>query len=345
MTNQTALFYAPRDVRLEPTAIPQPGSGELVVHIKQALTCGTDLKCYQRGHPVLLGQLPSRFGHEGAVLVHAVGKGVEGFRVGERIVFANSAPCGTCFFCKKQQFNLCEQLELLNGTYAQYLKLPASIVKHNTYKFDETLPFEIAAFMEPLAVSIRGVEACQLSSGDHLAIIGLGPIGQLMVRYATLKGIRVTGLARNSMKLAMAQTLGHAEQVIDIATGIDTETIRAYYTDEGRGFDAVLEAVGLPEIWEQAVTLVRRGGLVNWFAGCKGGSAVTLDTKRLHYDELTLVSPFHHTPAHVKEAFELLNSGKLDPRPLITDYFPLSRLTYALEQMEAGKAFKFAISP
>lgn len=340
-----ALFYAPRDVRVSKLELDAPGPGELLVSVQQALTCGTDLKCYRRGHPVLLGELPSPFGHEGAGVVLEVGEGVTRFQLGDRVVFANSAPCGTCFYCEKGQHNLCESLNLLNGTYAQVIRLPASIVKWNTYRFDESLPFELAAFTEPLAVSIRGVEACNLNAGDHLCVIGLGPIGQLMVKVATLRGIKVTGLARNPMKLAMAKDFGGAEQVINISNGLDVEAIRQQTTAQGRGFDAVIEAVGLPDIWEKAVGLVRRGGLVNWFAGCAGGSQITLDTKRLHYDEITLVSPFHHTPAHVKAAFDLLNTRQLDPSPLISGHYPLAQVTQALENMEAGNGFKYAINP
>jgi L-iditol 2-dehydrogenase len=345
-TTQTALFYAPRDVRLESLPCPKPVAGELLLRMGVALTCGTDLKCFKRDHPVLLGEKrPAPFGHEGAGTVLAVGEGVTHFKVGDRVVAANSAPCGTCFYCKAAQENLCEQLHLLNGTYAETLILPASIVSKNTYLLPEALSFEVAAFTEPLAVSWRGVEACQLTAGQHVAIMGLGPIGQLMVKCAKLQGLHVTALARSPHKLALAQSFGGADTVISIAEGFDAEAIKQDASPEGRGFDAVIEAIGLPETWEKAVTLVRRGGLVNWFAGCAGGSQVTLSTRRLHYDDIRLVSPFHHTPTHVAQAFEWLANGSVDPRPLISASLPLSDLSQAFDLMEKGEALKVAIYP
>lgn len=344
-TMQAAVFHGPGDVRHGPLSVDPPGPGELLVQVGRALTCGTDLKCYRRGHPVLLSKLPSPFGHEFAGIVAAVGDGIATFAEGDRVVCANSAPCLECFFCEQGQFNLCERLELLNGAYAQYIRVPAPIVARNTYLVPDNVPFEVAAFMEPLAVSLRGVDGIGVTAGEHIAILGLGPIGQLMVKVAKLRGAHVTAFARSPMKLAMAQQFGGADVVVDMSDGLDPENIKSRYTGQGRGFDAVIEAIGQPHIWESAVGLARRGGRVHWFAGCPGNSTVTLSTRRLHYDEITLYSLFHHTPAEVKAAFDLLVSGQLDPRPLITGEFPLSGLTTALQEMEAGRGLKFAIDP
>jgi L-iditol 2-dehydrogenase len=344
-TMPAALFHAPGDVRYSEVPVPRPGPGELVVQVKQALTCGTDLKCYRRGHPVLLAQLPSPFGHEFSGVVADVGVGVTRFSAGDRVVCANSAPCGDCFYCQAEQMNLCEQLQLLNGAYAGYILVPAPIVARNTYPLTENMPFEIAAFTEPLAVSLRGVDGIGVKAGEHIAIMGLGPIGLLMVKVAKLRGAHVTAFARNPMKLAMAQSFGGADAVVDMADGLDVAQVVARNTPQGRGFDGVIEAIGLPHTWEAAVGLVRRGGRVHWFAGCPGDSTVTLSTKRLHYDEITLYSLFHHTPVEVRAAFDLLCTGQLDPRPLISGSYGLVDLTTALGQMEAGLGFKYQIEP
>lgn len=342
---QAVRFYQPRDLRYETVPIPMPGPGELLVRIGRALTCGTDLKCFQRGHPVLLRESPSPFGHEFAGTVAAVGEGVTGFAVGQRVVSVNSAPCGHCFYCQKQQPNLCEALLLLNGAYADYIVVPPRIVAVNTRVLPPELPFEVAAFTEPLAVSLRAVAGAAVQPGDSVAVLGVGPIGQLIVKLASLQGAQVTALARSDFKLAMAQNFGGATQTVSLANGLDVETIRQRYSPEGRGFDAVIEAVGLPAMWEAAVALVRRGGRVHWFAGCPGDSTVTLSTRRIHYDEIRLVSLFHHTPAEVQQAFDLLANGTVDPRPLITQTFPLSQVEQALGEMEAGRALKLAIAP
>ena len=159
-----ALFYEPRVVRYEPMPIPSIGAGEILVRVGAALTCGTDLKCYRRGHPVLLGTLPSPFGHEFAGTIAAVGDGVDHLSVGQRVVSANSAPCGECYYCEQDQENLCEHLELLNGAYAEYIRVPAPITAKNTHILPDSTPFTIAAFTEPLAVSLRGVMEMNLKT-------------------------------------------------------------------------------------------------------------------------------------------------------------------------------------
>lgn len=342
---QAALFYAPGDVRYEVAAMPVPGAGELVVRIQTALTCGTDLKTYRRGHPVLLKHFPSPFGHEGAGVVSAVGEGVTGFQLGDRVVAANSAPCMVCFFCRKGQVNLCEYLDLLNGTYAQYLKVPAPIVSRNTLTIPEHVSFEAAAFAEPLAVSLRGIEACRIQPGDSVAVIGLGAIGQFLVKLAKLQGAHVVAMGRNTLKREMAHTFAKADVVLDITKHPDPQALVAEFTPGGYGFDVVIEAVGLPRMWEMALQLVRKGGLVNLFGGCERGTTISLDTRRMHYDELTLISLFHHTPEYFRKALDWISQGQLDPTPLITHTMPLSQLVEALEKVSSGQALKVAIKP
>jgi L-iditol 2-dehydrogenase len=143
----------------------------------------------------------------------------------------------------------------------------------------------------------------------------------------------------------MAQDFAQADGVIDMTEPIDLQTVLSQYTPHGYGFDVVIEAVGQTHTWEMALNLVRRGGLVNLFGGCESGSTMALDTRRLHYDEITLVSPFHHTPRHVKEALEWINSGMIDPTPLITHERSLSQVPEALNLVASGTALKVAIRP
>jgi L-iditol 2-dehydrogenase len=338
-------FHAPGDVRYEQVPCPQPDAGELIVRIGAALTCGTDLKCYRRGHPVLLKDLPSAFGHEFAGEVVAVGEGVENFHPGDRVVCANSAPCYQCFYCHQGQTNLCEDLDLLNGAYAEYIRVPARIVRFNTYALPAHVPDALAAFCEPLAVCLRGVEESNVRPGARVAVLGLGPIGQLLVRAAKWKGAHVTAFARNAFKRETALRFGLADAVVDMTDGLDVEAVRQQYTPQGRGFDVVIEAVGLPEMWEKAVALSRRGGTVNLFAGCKSGTSIQLDTRRLHYDEITLLSLFHHTPTYFKKALSLIAQGEIDPSPLISARMGLAELPDAFALLEAGRAIKVAIQP
>jgi L-iditol 2-dehydrogenase len=342
---KAALYYEPGKAQYEEVSTPQAGPGELIVKIGTALTCGTDLKSLRRGHPVLLKDPPCGFGHEFAGTVHQVGEGVEHFEIGDRIVAVNSAPCYQCYPCQKGQHNLCENLNFLNGAYAEYIKIPAQIVKYNTYKLPEHTPFEMAAFTEPLAVCLRGIELSGVSAGDHVAILGLGTIGQLLVRLAKWKGAHVTAIARNQFKLEVARRFGMADTNVSIQDDWSPEQIKAEYSPDGRGFDVVIEAVGLPKTWEQAIALARRGGTVNLFAGCEKGSKIEVDTRRLHYDELTLLSLFHHTPFYVKKALDLMTSLTLDPTPLIHERMPMAEFEAALQKIEAGQAIKIALTP
>ncbi|MDQ6659664.1 MAG: alcohol dehydrogenase catalytic domain-containing protein, partial [Chloroflexota bacterium] len=150
----TALFYGPGDVRLEERPIPQPAPGEIVLQVAAATTCGTDLKAYRRGHPVLFRQLPSGFGHEVAGIVAAVGTGITRYHEGDAVVVANSAPCFSCYFCRKRLYSLCTDLLFLNGAYAEYLLVPTRIVQHNLYLLPPSVAFTAAALTEPLACAL-----------------------------------------------------------------------------------------------------------------------------------------------------------------------------------------------
>lgn len=343
-TMKAALFYEPNVVRYEETPIPTLRENELLIKVEAALTCGTDVKCYRRGHPVLLKNFPSPFGHEFAGTISQIHEDSESrFEVGDRVVSANSAPCYQCFYCNKGQTNLCDNLDLLNGAYAEYIRIPAQIARFNTYRIPEHLSFEVAAFSEPLAVCLHGLAQAHVRPGDRVAVMGLGPIGQLMVRAAKLKGAHVTAIARNAHKLALAQNFGEADAIVNLIDTPETEAIRQAATPEGRGFDVVIEAIGSTDTWQKAIGLVRKGGTVNLFGGCPGGTSINIDTRRLHYDEIKLVSSFHHTPTHFKAALEILSSMQIDPRPLITDILPMARFESALQQVEAGQAMKIAL--
>ena len=243
-------------------------------------------------------------------------------------------------------------MSLLNGTYAQYLKIPERIVSKNLLVIPESVSAPIASCTEPLAVALRGLDACDIQPGDVVAVLGLGAVGQLMMAVAKQRGATVIGFGRNRLKRELAASFAKADSVVDMSdvnvddlTSLDTAAWLQSLTPNGLGFDVVIEAVGLPQMWEMAVAMVRRGGRVCWFGGCPAGSQVTLDTRRLHYDEITLVSPFHHTPAHFRQACDMLVSGEIDPTPLITDQLSLGDLESGLEQMALGHALKLAIWP
>ena len=272
-TMRQALFYAPGDVRLAEVPIPVPAAGEVLVKVEVALVCGTDAKTYRRGHPVLLAQAPTPFGHEYTGTVAAMGDGVTTFEVGQRVTSANSAPCGHCYFCRREQFSLCEHLQpLLNGAYAEYLLVPARIVEVNMLRVPDGMEPERAALLEPLACVLKGLEVGDVGPGTTVGIVGLGPIGLMMTYAAASRGARVVAVGRNDHKLAAAQRVG-AAALVDLrrVVGDPVEAVREL-TEEGRGVDVAVEAVGMPDVWDFAVSIVRRGGMVNFFGGCEQGS-------------------------------------------------------------------------
>jgi L-iditol 2-dehydrogenase len=341
---KAVLFYAPGDIRYGETARPQAGPGEVLVEIKAALTCGTDLKTYKRGHPVLIKKTPAVFGHEWAGVIAELGPGVEGFAVGQRVVAPNSAPCGRCFYCQRDRPSLCEDLQLLNGAYAEFIAVPARIVQKNLLPIPDGVTFKQAPLIEPLACALHGIERSRIQLGDTVCVIGHGPVGLMLTRLAALKGARVIVVGRNPAKLDMARRFG-AHELVDITVAADPVDAVRSLTPGGRGVDVAIEAVGLPETWEQAVEMARPGGLVNLFGGCKSGTRIAVDTRRPHYDELEIIGVFHHTPQYIRTALALVASGQIDADALITHEMPLARLEEAFQLMTSGAALKVAIIP
>lgn len=345
MKMKAVRFYAPGDIRYEETEIKPPKAGEVRVKIEAALTCGTDLKTFRRGHPVLIKTIPSGFGHEFAGVIESVGKDVKDFKVGDRVVAANSAPCGKCFFCKRGDYNLCEKLEFLNGAYAEYINVPERIVQKNMIKLPDSLNFEKAAFCEPLANVVHGIAKTDIKPGQTVGVFGIGTIGLMFCKLAKLKGAKVIAAGRNPMKIRLAKEFGDADEVIDLTKYKNPDLIFKSFTEEGKGLDVAIECVGLPEIWERMFNIVRKGGTVNLFGGCKGGTSINIDTRRLHYDELKVIGVFHHTPQYFREAFELINSGQVDVEKLITCVMPLLQTKEALEAVERSRAIKVLLRP
>lgn len=338
-------FYAPEDIRYEEVPIQEPKKGEVLVKIMAALTCGTDVKTFRRGHPVLIKSVPSGFGHEFSGIVEKLGEGVTNIKIGDRVVAANSAPCGKCFFCKKGQYNLCENLQFLNGAYAEYITVPARIVEKNMIKIPDDLSFEEAAFTEPLANVVHGAERTDIKVGQSVGIIGIGPIGLMFAKYAKLKGARVIVGGRNEIKLRLAKEFAGVDEVVDLKNTENFEEVFRNFSDEKRGLDVAIECVGLPEMWEKTFSLVRAGGTVHFFGGCKKGSEIKLPTTKMHYGDIKILSVFHHTPEYVRKALDLIATHKMDVKKLITEEISLDKIPYAMQQHIEGKAIKFLVKP
>ena len=340
-----AVLYGKEDLRVERVGVPEIGPGDVLVRVRAALTCGTDLKVFRRGHHARMIQPPALFGHELAGDVVAVGADVENFSVGDRVVSANSAPCGECFFCRRNRENLCEDLLFNNGAYAQYIRIPDRIVRKNTYKIPDGVDYRDAAMAEPLSCVLHGLEDTGVQAGDTIAVIGLGPIGLMFVRSAALAGARVIAVGRRQQQIDRALRMGAAEAIISRPGREPVDEVREA-TEGGRGADAVIEAVGSPHAWRGAVEMARSGGVVNFFGGCPKDTSVCLDTSLLHYSELTLKASFHHTPRHIRRALDIVASGGIHIPDFVIDEAPLGDLLRVFRHMMSHNGhLKTAILP
>lgn len=312
---KAVIYHGPRDIRLEEVPMPAPGPGEVVVKLGAALTCGTDFKAYRQGHRVLLGDYPSRFGHELAGTVTALGKGVRTAKEGDRVVVANSAPMDDCFWCRNGQNHLCRSLKLHNGAYAEYDLVPAHIVSQNLHPLKPSVAFEIGALAEPFSCAIHAAEVHGVREGETALVIGAGPMCLFLVHALRARGAIVGVVGRSKPPLAAAAAAG-ADATFSVLDGSVEGKVLAWA--DGRGPDHVFEAVGTPDTYLQAVALVRDGGKVCLFGGCAHGATVPLDVHRLHYKQITLHGVFHHTPKHFKEAVRLLSEGKVKTELIIS---------------------------
>ncbi len=339
-----ALLYGQEDLRLEDVASPIPAVGEVVIEVGTATTCGTDLKVWQRGGHARMLKPPTLFGHEAVGKIVALGEGVTGWNIGDRIVANNSAPCMTCFFCRRREYSLCPNLIFNNGTFAEYLKIPAPIVQHNLLAVPRDLPDALAAMTEPLACVLHGVACSNVQPGDRVVVMGDGAIGLMFVAVlAHQLAAEVFLFGGNEGRLHIGEQLG-ASRTFNYHHLRDVPA-QVRDLSEGWGADVVIEATGIPAVWECAIACGRPGAIINLFGGCPRDTTITVSTEQLHYNALTLKGVFHNTPAHVREALALLASRVIPFELLITDHRPLKDLEQAFEDMKNRKAIKVAIEP
>ena len=344
MKHRVIYLLGPEHIEIREEPVPTPREGELLVRIRAATTCGTDVKVFRRGgHPRML-QVPTPFGHEFAGSVEELGPEVNGYQPGDRVVVANSAPCGRCAYCKASRENLCRDLQYLNGAFAEYILIPRRFVETSTHRFGADLPYEVAALVEPLACVVHGVDACGLGDGADVLVYGAGPIGLLLTAVLAARGHGVVAADPNLSRLDVARVLGARDTVEVARGGGEAEGLRTHSRD-GDGFDCTIDATGVPAVWQDAVACVRPGGVVNFFGGCPPGTQISLDTALVHYNELTIMGAYHHRPATVSQALDLLSRKAIDPRPLLSAEAPLEDLEKALRSMMAKEALKVVIRP
>lgn len=342
-TSRQAVLLAPGNFELREFAPPHPGPGAVLIEIRCALTCGTDLKFFRRGHPMF--RMPTPFGHEFSGVVIEVGEGVGDFRVGDAIMAAPTAPCGACFYCGRGQENLCPQVlpTMVWGAYADHLLLPAHVVRRNAFRKPPALTFEEAALLEPLACVVHAQQAARPERFETALVLGAGPFGMLHLLALKAAGVREVIVAgRRRARLQWAGELG-ADRVIDVERADLAHAMSEL--NGGHGPDLVIESTGQLSGWQDSLRWVRRGGRVVLFGGCPANTTLSVDTRRMHYDNLVLLAPFHFRPRDVARAFEMLREGTLRAGRVVNARRPLAKLPEVFALLERGAVLKCAIIP
>jgi L-iditol 2-dehydrogenase len=324
---RAAVLHGPGDLRIATLPDPAPGPGEVVLAIRSALTCGTDVKSVRRGHPSI-ARYPSRLGHEFAGVVEAVGPGVHAVAVGDVVFCGNSAPCGACYQCRRGRESLCEDLLYLLGGFGEKVLVPERIARVNLHRLSGGLDVERAPLAEPLACAVHAVDTVAPRPGDAVAVLGGGSLGLMLCALCASTGALPVVLDPHPERLARASAFG-AVRTLEATRGeADARRVRAL--TDGRGADVVFEAVGRPETWELAVDMASPGGTVNLFGGCARDTTFTVPTARVHYDEVTLLGTYHHAPRYIARALEILAEARWPWADLCGPAISLDQLPDAL---------------
>jgi len=338
---RAAVLHGVGGLRVEELPDPVPGPGEVLLGIESALTCGTDHKAYLRGHPRYL-RAGGVLGHEYAGRILATGRGVTSVRAGERVIAANSAPCGACFQCERERWSLCENLTYVFGGFAEALVVPSAVVEHNLHPLPETLSMEIAPIYEPLACALKAVRGLAPEPSSRALVLGAGALGLLLTAVLARRGVEVTVLDPHPDRLDLAHGFGATAVIAAKKGSPDLAAVRATI-NAGRGPELVIEAVGQPTAWALALQMSCAGGTVCLFGGCAMGSSVELDTHRVHYEELTVRGSYHHDPLAVAEAIKLLQDRSIPWQELIGGEVGLEDLARVLSGELFPTALKVAV--
>lgn len=336
-----AVYLGPEKIELREVPIPEPAAGEILVKVRAAPTCGTDVKTYRRGHPKF--PPPFIFGHEFGGDIVKVGTGVDKFREGMRVTANVFAECGECFYCQRGQGNLCVNLVYNFGAFAEYMIIPASIVRQTTFEIPAHLPYAHAALLEPLVTVVHGWHKVAIRPGETVAMIGAGgPISLMFMQLLLRAGAgRMIAVGHSAARLEVARQLGAS----DLINAHEQDTVTAVRDlTQGFGADVVIECAGTKSSWETSVEAVRRGGRVLWFGGLPGGTKVEVDAARVHYGEIDLLNMHGGTTRDACEAFDLIVSGAINVAPLLNGEFPLEDVELALKKMIAGEVVKIVIN-
>jgi len=351
-TMRAVVYRGINDMRIEEVPVPRIGPGELLIKIATCGICGTDLKKIHMGSH----SAPRIFGHEMAGTVAAVGEGVTKFAVGDRVMSFHHVPCGECYYCRKQTPAQCPLykktgatagFEPSGGGFAEYIRVMDFVVQNRgVVPIPDGIPFEQAAFVEPVNTVLKGVKLLNLQSDDTVLVIGQGPIGLMHASLCKRIGARVLTSDLFPERHAIAARFGLTHP---IHAGQEDVVKRVFASTEGRGADAVILAVGGNALIRTAMDACRPGGKVMLFAQTQHGEA-TIDPAAVCVDEKTLLGSYSSSFPILDEVTSLVFNGYrngFDLTQLISHRFQLEQAVEAIEIASHPKAdsMKIMIEP
>jgi L-iditol 2-dehydrogenase len=341
-------FHAPGDVRFEDIAEPEAGPGEVKIRVRNCSTCGTDVKISKFGHHHI--HPPRVMGHEIAGEIVTVGEGVEGWAEGDRVQVIAAIPCGECAECRRGRMTVCpNQVSMgyhFEGGFAQFMVVPKEVLKvDGLNRIPDGVSFAEASVAEPLACALNAQNLARVGAGDDVVVVGSGPIGCLHVRLARSRGAaRVFLVELNRERLDMAANLVKPDAAICAAEVDPIEEVRKL--TDGRGADVIITAAASGKAQEQAIEMAARQGRISFFGGLpKDNPTITCDSNLVHYRELMIIGANGSSPAHNKEALNLVATGAVPVADLITHRLPLDGAIDALGIVARGEAIKVTIEP
>ena len=332
-TMKAAVFRGPDQLRVEEVARPNPGPGEVLLSVVRCGICGTDSHIFRGNFPA--PNLPLIIGHEFAGIVAAVGSGVTHVAVGDHATADINIACGSCWYCRHNSKLFCLSVNQLGvhhaGGMAEYVVAPAV----NVYKLASSMPFEHAAFIEPLACAVHGQNRIKVELGETVLILGAGPMGLMHAALSKLRGAASVIMSEPSPeRRARAHSIGSDLEVDPLADGLDA----ILHATDGRGADVVIEAVGRPATYIQAIEMVRRGGRILAYGAAPPDATIAVHPFEIYSKELTIVGSYAGTYETWPIAIDLIGSGRIDPSQIVDSVRPLSDVAAALESLETDKS-------
>lgn len=346
-TMKAAVLHGKDAMNVQEVPVPEIDDFSSLMRVEAACICGSDIRILHHGNPRVTP--PTITGHEAAGVIVKVGAQVTNLRVGDRVSIAADVPCGECDWCRNGMGNNCEINYAVGyqipGAFAEYMRIPRLMcIEGPVARVADHLSYEEAALAEPLACAINGLEMVNMTLGKTIVIIGMGPIGCMMIDLARVMGAsQIICIQRSKARLELARQYG-----ADLYLASDEGDVVRLVLDatRGRGADVVITTCGSVEAHEQAIDMVAHRGYVNFFGGLdKGARAMNLYSNKIHYRESFVTGSHGSVPRQHKIAVRLLESKKVRVKPLITHRFPLSEIRQAFSLMESRQAMKIAIYP